>query len=171
MALIAGKIVEYVEYLIPHYWVQPSRCLVQHQQLRVVGQCRGYGQLHLHTSRKVLEGLLFRQPEFLYVAEVLIRIPFFISEPHNGIYVFTVQAYREICLVQHHAYVLLSLGKLGAFIVHAQYLYAAGIGQYGVHYELYGGRLACAVFAYEAHYAAFGQTEGKAIQRKVTVCL
>ena len=63
--LLPGVLVEDIQNFIPYHGIEAAGGFVQNQQLRLMGQCHGDGQLHLHAAGEVLEGFVPGQAEAL----------------------------------------------------------------------------------------------------------
>ena len=107
VALIPGELIEELQHLVPDDGVQAGGGLVQHQQLRMMAQGRGDGQLHLHAPGEILELLFLRQVEPGEIAGVERAVPPAVGPGEDLPHLEGVEALGEVGLVQHHADVLL----------------------------------------------------------------
>ena len=76
-----------------------------------MAQGHGDGQLHLHATGEVLEGLFLRQAEAGEVILVLLSVPTAVGLGHDASHLKGIQALWEIGLVQHHESVRQALDK------------------------------------------------------------
>ncbi|CAN4028396.1 2-hydroxy-6-oxo-6-phenylhexa-2,4-dienoate hydrolase, partial [Dysosmobacter welbionis] len=92
VVLLPGELVEDLQHLVPDDGVQAGSGLVQHQQPGAVAQGHGDGQLHLHATGEVLEGLFLRQAEAGEVILVLLSVPTAVGLGHDASHLKGIQA-------------------------------------------------------------------------------
>ena len=161
MVLLPGELVENLQHLVPDDGVQAGGRLVQNQQLWLVAQGHGDGQLHLHAPGKVLEGLLPRQVEAAEVAVVGPLVPVLVGPRHHLPHLDGGEGFRVIRLVQNDAHVLLHGPELRGGHIHPQNPGGPAVGAEGVHQQADGGGFARAVLPHQAADGAAGHREAQ----------
>ena len=163
VVLLPGELVEDLQHLVPDDGVQAGSGLVQHQQPGAVAQGHGDGQLHLHATGEVLEGLFLRQAEAGEVILVLLSVPTAVGLGHDASHLKGIQALWEIGLVQHHADVLFQGEKLRRGGIRPQDGAGAAVRPQGPHQQADGGGLAGAILSHQTADGAAGHGEGQVL--------
>ena len=156
MVLLPGELVENLQHLVPDDGVQAGGRLVQNQQLWLVAQGHGDGQLHLHAPGELLHLPIPGQFEFLEVVGKETVLP---------------AGEKPGAELPHLPYLqLVGKGTLVGDIAHPgkalplQQLHAAGGGVQDAQQALDGGGLARPVLPDEPQDGAPGDGEGDVVQ-------
>ena len=160
MGLIPCELGEQIQDLIPDDGIQPGGGFVQHQQLCLMAQRRGDGELHLHAAGVVLEGGLFRQGKAFAVSGKGLRLPAAVGGGHDFSHLRGGETFGEAPLVQHHADVLFDTQKIRRGYICPQCDGSAAVRPQRAHENADEGGFARAVFSHQTADGAGGDGQG-----------
>ena len=166
VVLLPGELVEQFQHLVPDDGVQAGGGLIQHQQLGIVGQGGGDGQLHFHAPGEVLELFVPGEGEAVQIAVIAALVPAAIGLGKDLSHLDGVERLGEVGLIQHHPHVLLGGEDLRGIGVYPQQGAAAAVRPQDPQHQADGGGFSGAVFPHQSADGAAGNGQGQVLDGK-----
>ena len=149
---------EQLEQFVARHRVKTAGRLVKDEQSGSVGECKSDKVFHPHTGGELVHALVIVQAEACHMPGVRPRIPGRVKAPGGRGYVGEALLHVEVNSAQYDAHFLFTRRLASGKLV-SEDGYSPSLRFYHAEDGLQRGGLACAVAAYQPHYASLAEGE------------